>query len=77
MKRQRHLLAFSLVAGCSLSCGASAQILDVMLVFSDDSGLSSFEKTAVAGEVQLVLSATYSLQLDGNAQVEVCPLLVP
>lgn len=54
--------------------------VDILIVFSNDTGLSSTQKLRVAQRYQLALGAVYgdflqSGQLDGNETVEVWPLL--
>lgn len=76
MNLSRKVLA--ILATISLAPAASAQTnVDVMLVFSDDIGLSTFQKTIVAQRYQDVLSEVYEDQLDGDETVTVWPLLVP
>jgi hypothetical protein len=48
-----------------------------MIVFSADSGLSSFEKTVVAARYQVALTAVYANQLEGGQTIEVWPLISP
>lgn len=81
MYKTRKLLLFLAVISISPLSSAATNI-DIMIVFSDDSGLSTSEKTALAGRYQMVLSnvyggATVATQLDGDQTVTVWPLLFP
>jgi hypothetical protein len=76
MQRAQKLLAI-LCLGSISPLSTAASNIDVMLVFSDDTNLSSIEKTVVAARYQTVLSLVYNNQLEGNRTVEVWPLLIP
>lgn len=84
MRKSILCAAYALLAATSTLYPAHAETnIDVLLVFSDDVALSTFEKTVVAARYQNVLGAVYGIpgvpffgQLDGGLRtVEVWPLL--
>ncbi len=50
--------------------------IGVLLVYSSDSGLSSFEKTSFAGRYQPAVDAAF-ITVDGSRTINILPLVTP